>query len=234
MGLPDGDHDIYLGGATPIRVTCVDGWVELKLQPTPHSDNAWIASYMDSNGFNKCGCAANSITGLTSPTGVSTVSYNSEKCELYHTFTYTSGGRTLTDEELIRLSQSSGHTSYDRDFDVISVSCDDDDQDYPRGLWMAFETSINSGVEGSTDGWRPYDCTTGNNVCCEENSLDTTAMWDTYPMPHKVCASINTGGGVAMVFVERNGDAPKTTLKIRPSDNEFCNKITFSSKRLFP
>merc|ERR1719213_463035 len=215
-GLSNGEHDISLGGDTPIRVTCVDGWVQLQLQPTGHSDNAWIVSYSSTNSFAKCQCM-DSISGLTNGAGVS-VGRSRNKCKTYHQFTYKSGGHILTDEELLRLSESHGHTSYDRDFDVITKSCDDDRQSYPRGHWIAFENSIGSGRHSSTRGWTPYDCRSGNNNCCRKNSMDSVRKWDTYPMPRKVCGSINTGGGVAMAIVERGGNAPKTILKIRPSN----------------
>jgi len=216
VGLSDGEHDISLGGDTPIRVTCVDGWVELQLQRTPHSDNAWIVSHSRGNSFAKCQCM-DSISGLTDGRGVP-AGRSRLKCKKYHKFTYKSGGHILTDEELLRLSESHGHTSYDRDFDVISTSCDDDRHSFPRGHWIAFEHSIGGGRHSSTRGWTPYDCRSGNNNCCERNSMDSVRKWDTYPMPRKVCGSTNTGGGVAMAIVERGSNAPKTTLKIRPSN----------------
>ena len=228
VGLDDGTQDIYLGGARPIRVTCEEGWVALELQPQENAKNGWMVSYDNAgNDWFKCSCskafADESLSGLSGlkshwkyGTAVHNedLGFNSQECQVYTTFNYISGGHILSTEELQRLSENAGHYSYDRNFDVTSISCDDDNQVYPRGNWMAFEESVGSNK------YTPYHCSgAGSDTCCQLNDMKAAGMsFDTYPMPRQMCASINTGGGVAVAFVEKDGSAPRTSLRIKPQE----------------
>jgi hypothetical protein len=222
VGQPNGSQLIYLGGTTAIPVECEDDWIVLELEAQEQADNGWMVSYDNrGNDWSKCGCAKDfageSLSGLTGAweTGSAAVhseglGYNNKQCQAYTTFEYASDGVLLTADALKRIAQLAGHGSYDRNFDFVALSCDDDNKASPDGLWMAIEDTVGS------DTYTPYDCKTGNNTCCTERAMDTAPMWDTFPMPVNVCASINTGGGVASAFVEKGGDKAVTRLKVKP------------------
>ena len=105
------------------------------------------------------------------------------------------------------LKRLAPHARSNRNFRIQTTSCDDDHQGYPGGHWFAIESARGS------NNYRRADCTSGegggghgvNGVtsngggCCNFNVLGMT-NYETYPLPVKVCASINTGGGVSIAF----------------------------------
>ena len=93
---------------------------------------------------------------------------------------------------------------------IYSTSCDDDDQAFYAGQWIGVEDAIGS------DSFVVIDCTSGDGGgsntngetgtngndygCCDEKFVDVFA---TFPLPTRMCASSNTGGGVAVTFSRR-------------------------------
>ena len=130
-----------------------------------------------------------------------------QQCQWHHTFEYETGevgSGAVSYEQLQRLAVVA---RANRNFQTRTISCDDDGQAYPGGHWMAVETAADS------NSWNQVDCTGGdgggghaagqatanNGGCCDfdASNVDT---YETWPLPNRICASINTGGGVAFAF----------------------------------
>eukprot|EP01052_Picozoa_sp_SAG31_P039296 SAG31_NODE_5419_length_2548_cov_1.752552_2_plen_135_part_00 len=125
-----------------------------------------------------------------------------------YTFEYETGpdgSDPVTFEQLRRFAEMARQS--DINWEMLTESCDDDHQAYPGGHWIAAETSSGS------NSWAPLDCTSGEGGaaglhtsngggCCtfEVNDLGTDHIFETWPFPHRICGSINTGGGVIFAF----------------------------------
>ncbi|EGD78882.1 hypothetical protein PTSG_01857 [Salpingoeca rosetta] len=199
----DGVRWITAGLQTPFKVDCDQGWVKLKVSGSEFADNAWMFSYSTTNEWSKCGCGGCCSGSLESilenPRGswrdgvVKSDQNYRYACEFYFDITYTSAGATLSSAQVLALT-SNAKDPADRNFDMYTGSCDDDGGSYSNdraGHWVGIQEHVGSG---------PYavsDCTSGNNGCCRQNVGNN---FDTFPLPIRACASINTGGGVVLWF----------------------------------
>ncbi|EGD80012.1 hypothetical protein PTSG_10287 [Salpingoeca rosetta] len=209
----DGTKWISIGEAEPFQVTCMDGFVELDVQGSNFSSTGWMFSQLTLRNWYKCDCSAamERLQDLTGEWYIGTIPANVDtlQCEAYFDIAYKSGGHDLTAEQVTRISSLSKSRS-NRNFDVYTTSCDDDFGAAPSGHWIAIETFPGSG------NFETQDCTSGNAGdafqsapnqplshdmgCCDHT---ITNIFDSFPFPLRACASINSGGGVALSFSER-------------------------------
>ncbi|EGD78519.1 hypothetical protein PTSG_12846 [Salpingoeca rosetta] len=211
--LDNGTYWVTINGSTPFQVTCVnDGSIELEVQGSEFSSTGWIFSFDDPSNFFKCNCTAalsrlqnltgNWYTGTIPPTTLT------RECEAYFDIDYRSAGQTLTPQQVTAIASLSKDRD-NRNFDVYTTSCDDDNNVAPLGHWIGVETADGSGnftIQDCSSGdgglTRP-DPTVANGInigCCDHAVTDTFAS---FPFPLHACASINTGGGVALSFSAR-------------------------------
>ncbi|EGD75883.1 hypothetical protein PTSG_07995 [Salpingoeca rosetta] len=194
-----GTRWITAGLQDPFKVTCVGDWVELKMSGSDFADNAWMFSYSCGNSWTKCGCF-NDLENKRNnwQCGVVSPEPHTLDCQVYFDIGYMSGGVQLSDAQIIALSGRAKNDN-DRNFNMHTLSCDDDSESYPDGHWIGVEKTPGS------NNFVARDCTTGNVNCCSRQLVDN---FDTFPLPLRGCASINTGGGVILY-------ASSSTLRIR-------------------
>ncbi|OGF26042.1 hypothetical protein A2303_04540 [Candidatus Falkowbacteria bacterium RIFOXYB2_FULL_47_14] len=191
----DGYYWINPLGTLEFEVYCDmsgGGWIELAPYNGVHGHGLYMCSYDAAQSATECGLPL----GPASPYPETTWVYNSNTavgqtiapghdtndCQNNFTWQYESGpGNILTNEAVYQISQ----IITEKNFDIHSTSCDDDNRAADEGHWNGFFDRGGSG---------PYysDCSSGNMAYCDSIVGN---IFDTWPLPIDVCCSINEGGG---------------------------------------
>eukprot|EP00055_Hartaetosiga_balthica_P000524 m.136805 g.136805 ORF g.136805 m.136805 type:complete len:687 (-) comp10967_c0_seq1:243-2303(-) len=188
------------------KVTCEGANTVMTVKASDFSPTGYIVSQATNNNWYKCRCA-NALSRLSVRTstwyiGVVPAAYATSSCNDFHEIEYTSASFVLSLEQVKYLSTIADN----KNFNVISTSCDDDNVAYPGGHWLGFELTLNSNnyvaidctsADGGGAQTDPTSATANNVGCCD---VLIGNQFDTYPFPTKVCASLNTGGGISLTF----------------------------------